>query len=148
MTAPWSLWHAAAGAAVEPTTQNFAVADTSVMWLWIDVYESDISSVADGQRVSFTISGAGAGGDSPTFTGRITWVGTEVDQTTRTTKVRAEVANPDGRLRANQFGRADIQIGDRHEAVTVAKSAVQRREPRTWSSSPRRMERTGRRSCG
>ncbi len=63
-----------------------------------------------------------------TFTGRINWVGTEVDHTTRTTKVRAELPNPDGKLRANQFGRATIQVGDRHKAVTVAKSAVQRYE--------------------
>ena len=51
---------AARGEAVEPTTRCFAIADNSVMWLWIDVYESEISSVANGQRVTFTISGAGA----------------------------------------------------------------------------------------
>ena len=34
--------HAVKGEAVQATTQLFAVADTSRMWLWIDVYESDI----------------------------------------------------------------------------------------------------------
>ncbi len=118
---------AARGEAVEPTTRNFAIADTSIMWLWIDVYESDIASIADGQRVSFTISGAGAAENSPTFTGKITWIGTEVDPTTRTTKVRAELANANGRLRAHQFGRAEIQTGEPHDAVIVPKDAVQRR---------------------
>ncbi len=98
------------------------------MWLWIDVYEKDVAQVRAGQPVSFTVSGTNSASEEATFTGRITWVGTEVDHTTRTTKVRAELPNPDGRLRANQFGRATIQIGDRHKAVTVAKSAVQRYE--------------------
>jgi cobalt-zinc-cadmium efflux system membrane fusion protein len=51
-----------------------------------------------------------------------------VNHTTRTTKVRAELPNPEGKLRANQFGRATIQIGDRHKALTVPKSAIQRYE--------------------
>ena len=98
------------------------------MWLWIDVYEKDIAQVREGQSVGFTVSGRNSASEEATFTGRITWVGTEVDHTTRTTKVRAELPNPDGMLRANQFGRATIQVGDRHKAVMVAKSAVQRYE--------------------
>ena len=53
--------HAVKGEAVEPTTQLFAVADTSRMWLWIDVYETDIASVAPGQAVTFAISGSDPG---------------------------------------------------------------------------------------
>jgi cobalt-zinc-cadmium efflux system membrane fusion protein len=120
--------HAVAGEAEEPTTRLYTVADLSRMWLWIDVYEKDVAQVRAGQPVSFTVSGTNLASQEGTFTGRITWVGAEVDHTTRTTKVRAELPNPDGRLRANQFGRAAIQIGDRHKAVTVAKSAVQRYE--------------------
>jgi len=116
---------AAAGEAVEPTTQLFAVADVSVMWLWIDVYESDISSIANGQPVRFTISGAAE--DAGPLSGTITWIGTEVDPTTRTTRVRAEVSNASGRLRAHQFGRVEIETGEAHDAVIVPRDAVQRR---------------------
>lgn len=120
--------HAVLGEAEEPMTRLYAVADVSKMWLWIDVYEKDIAQVRVGQAVGFLISGADSAGEGVTFSGRITWIGTEVDHTTRTTKVRAELPNPEGRLRANQFGRAIIQIGDRHKAVTVPRSAVQRYE--------------------
>ena len=34
------LRHAVRGEAVQATVQLFAVADTSRMWLWVDVYES------------------------------------------------------------------------------------------------------------
>jgi cobalt-zinc-cadmium efflux system membrane fusion protein len=116
-----TAWDATPGEAVEPTTQLFAMADTTTMWLWVDVYEASIGSVAVGQLVSFTISGT----EAPAFSGRVTSVGTEVNPTTRTTRVRAELANPEGRLRANQFGRARIRTEPEHEAVVVPRAAVQ-----------------------
>lgn len=112
---------AVAGEAVEPTTQLFDVADTSVMWAWIDLSERDASLVAKGQPVTFTVSGT----DGPGYAGQVTWVGTEVNPQTRTTRVRAELKNHDGRLRANQFGRAEIQVEEEHTSLLVPKAAVQ-----------------------
>jgi cobalt-zinc-cadmium efflux system membrane fusion protein len=122
------LRHAVQGEAVQPTSQLFAVADTTKMWLWIDVYESDIAKVAPGQAVSFTISGTDPAGEGLAFVGMVTWVGTEVNSTTRTTRIRAELSNPNGRLRANQFGQAEIQVGKEHQATVVPKQAVQRKD--------------------
>jgi cobalt-zinc-cadmium efflux system membrane fusion protein len=116
-----NAWDATRGEAVEPTTQIFGMADTTTMWLWIDVYDSDIVLVAPGQTVTFTISGTNA----PVFTGKVTWMGTEVNPTTRTTRVRAELPNPQGRLRANQFGQATIQVEGEHAAIVVPRVAVQ-----------------------
>jgi cobalt-zinc-cadmium efflux system membrane fusion protein len=52
-------------------------------------------------------------------------MGTEVNPTTRTTRVRAELPNPQGRLRANQFGQATIQVEDEHDALVVPRAALQ-----------------------
>jgi cobalt-zinc-cadmium efflux system membrane fusion protein len=38
------------------------------------------------------------------------------------------LTNPGGRLRANQFGHAEIRIGSEHKAVVVPKAAVQRKD--------------------
>jgi cobalt-zinc-cadmium efflux system membrane fusion protein len=116
------LLRAVRGEAVQPTAQLFAIADISRMWLWIDVYESDIPAVALPQPVAFTISGT----EAPVFSGQVTWIGTEVNPTTRTTRVRAELANPEGRLRANQFGKAAIKVGEEHTALLVPAAAIQR----------------------
>ena len=51
-----------------------------------------------------------------------------MDEKTRTTKVRAELPNRDGLLRAHQFGRARIRIGEPHKALVISKGAVQRYE--------------------
>ncbi|MDG3008434.1 efflux RND transporter periplasmic adaptor subunit [Paludisphaera mucosa] len=121
------LRHAVKGEAVQATAQLFAVADGSRMWLWVDVYEADVQKVKPGQAVGFSISGTGPG-DGPTASGEVTWVGAEVNEQTRTARIRAELGNPDGRLRANQFGEATIQIGSSHKAVVVPKEAVQRKD--------------------
>jgi cobalt-zinc-cadmium efflux system membrane fusion protein len=120
--------HAVLGEAIEPTAKLYTVADTSKMWLWIDVYERDLAKVRQGQAVTFAVSGMTSGSEEASYTGRITWVGAEVDEKTRTTKVRAEIPNPDGTLRAHQFGKARIRIEEPHKALTVAKAAIQRYE--------------------
>lgn len=112
---------AVAGEAVEPSSRLFDVADTSVMWVWIDMNERDVSLIAKGQPVTFTISGS----ETPVFSGKVSWVGTEVNPQTRTTRVRAELRNENAKLRANQFGRAEIQVEDEHAALIVPKAAVQ-----------------------
>ena len=118
------LRHAVRGEAVLATSQLFAVADTSVMWLWIDVYEADVAKVALGQQVAFVASGA----ETEPHRGKITWLGNEVSARTRTTRVRAEVENADGHLRANQFGRVEIRLAAEHKAVVVPKAAIQRKD--------------------
>ncbi|QDV39334.1 efflux RND transporter periplasmic adaptor subunit [Tautonia plasticadhaerens] len=120
--------HAVLGEAVQPTTKLFGVADKRAMWLWIDVYEHDIDRVVVGQRVTFSASGARLRADAPSHSGTVTWVGSEVDETTRTTRVRAELEDPGGRLRANVFGRARIRVEPEHDALVIPKDALQRHE--------------------
>ncbi|HEU5117822.1 MAG TPA: efflux RND transporter periplasmic adaptor subunit, partial [Isosphaeraceae bacterium] len=86
-----------------------------------DIYESDIESVEVGQPVYFTISGT----ESPVFDGKVDWIDTALNATTRTIRVRAEMENPSGRLRANEFGRARIQIGAEREALFIPSESVQ-----------------------
>jgi cobalt-zinc-cadmium efflux system membrane fusion protein len=109
------------GVAVERTTLLFVDVDISRMWAWIDVYETEIGQVAPGRAVRFTISGT----DTPVFTGHVELIGAAVNPATRTVRVRAELANTGGKLRAKQFGQAEIQVGNEHEAVNVSKDAVQ-----------------------
>lgn len=118
--------HAVLGEAVQPTSALFAVANTAKTWLWIDVYEAEMDRVQPGQKVAFTVTGAGK--DANMYEGIITWVGAQVDETTRTTRVRAELANTQGSLRASQFGKAVIQVGDPHEVVVIPRAAVQTKD--------------------
>jgi cobalt-zinc-cadmium efflux system membrane fusion protein len=112
---------AVVGLLATESTSLATIADTTAMWALCDVSEADAGRVALGQTVVVTIN---TGEDA--VEGEITWIAAEVDPRTRTVTARAEVQNPDGKLRANQFARARIQIGAPRTAVSVPRGAVQR----------------------
>jgi cobalt-zinc-cadmium efflux system membrane fusion protein len=107
------------GALATAKTPLATIADTSVMWALCDVAERDAPAVALGQALELS-----AGDEAPRV-GRITWLSPEVDPKTRTVVARAELPNPDGRLRANQFARARIRVGAAGGLV-VPRAALQR----------------------
>lgn len=98
------------------------IVDTSIMWVLCDVPEQDAHLVATGQVLSFDMQGV------EKFSGVIAWVSPEVDPRTRAVRVRAEIENPDGHLRANQFANATLYTGAPRESVIVPRDAIQRIE--------------------
>lgn len=112
---------AVTGEVIDTSRPLFSIADTARMWAMLDVYESDIAQVHVGQSVVVFVDGLR--GES--FGGSVSWMSRQIDPQTRTLKVRAELDNPEGMLRANMFGRAVITIYDRQPLVVVPKSAVQ-----------------------
>ena len=90
------------------------------MWALCDVRESDAHRVTLGQRAVVSLDGV------PDVSGEITWIAAEVDPRTRTVEARAEIPNPEGRLRANQFARASIAVGAPLNSLMVPRAAVQR----------------------
>jgi cobalt-zinc-cadmium efflux system membrane fusion protein len=97
------------------------VADTSRMWALLEVRESDADRLRNGQAVVVRIETL-AGRE---FAGELTWIASEVDTRTRTVDARAEVENPDGLLRAEQFARATIEVASPETALVVPRRAVQ-----------------------
>ncbi|MDC0721467.1 efflux RND transporter periplasmic adaptor subunit [Nannocystis bainbridge] len=98
------------------------IADTSVMWALCDVPETAASDIALGQTLQLSIDADTAS----SFEGEITWIAAEVDPRTRTVTAQAEMPNPGGKLRANQFGLARIDTSAAKSAVSVPREAVQR----------------------
>lgn len=94
------------GAYVMPGDKLFSLSDLSTVWLYMDVYEKDIASIAPGQPVVVT-SGAYPG---ETFNGQVTFITPIMDDATRTVKVRVELANLGGRLKPNMFVNASVLI--------------------------------------
>jgi cobalt-zinc-cadmium efflux system membrane fusion protein len=111
----------AEGEVVGPERELFTVADLTTVWVQADVYEKDIASIRQGQDVKVLLDAY----PGETFKGKITYISDFLDSKTRTTKVRCEVGNRDGRLKLEMF--ATIQIPGRmsREAVMVPATAVQ-----------------------
>jgi membrane fusion protein, copper/silver efflux system len=82
------------------------IADLSTLWVLLDAYESDVALIHYGQQVQL---------DVPAFPGRpvtgfVAYVAPDLDERTRTIKVRLNVPNPDGRLRPGMFARASLHV--------------------------------------
>ena len=83
----------------------FRIVDLSLLWLYLDAYESDLTWLRYGQDVEFTV-GAYPG---ETFHGRIAFIEPELNRKTRTVPVRVNVSNADRRLKPGMFARGIVR---------------------------------------
>lgn len=82
--------------------------------------ERRLAVVRTGQTARVQVSAFG----DRRFEGRIDLVSPEVDPGTRTVEVRAIVANPEGLLRPGMFGRVELVLGTKPDALVVPESAL------------------------
>jgi cobalt-zinc-cadmium efflux system membrane fusion protein len=108
------------GETVEAAATLFVVSDVSRMWILLDVRLEDAPLLALGQAVSFRPDA----GTEDAVAGKVAWISTGADPTTRTLRVRAEAPNPEGRLRAGAFGNGRITVRENPAAVAVPSGAV------------------------
>src|SRR5262249_27662070 len=115
------------GQQADPSRTLFVVANPRRMWLTLHVQqdslkpfrEKDLTALLGGKTVHFRPDGTDEEG-----TGKVSWISTAVDERTRTLQVRAELPNPDGRLRANTFGSGRIVLRTEAKALVVPTEAV------------------------
>jgi cobalt-zinc-cadmium efflux system membrane fusion protein len=91
------------------------------MWLMLDVRQEDAHYLKLGQKVMFRPSDLPQGTE---IDGSLAWISTAADDQTRTVKVRVDLPNQDGRLRANTFGMGRIVLREEPEAVVVPTEAI------------------------
>jgi len=107
------------GAYVAEGTPLFTIADLSSVWLYADVYESDMGWIRPGQEMRVQVPAY----PHETFAGRIAFIDPIVDPRTRTTRVRAEFSNAGGKLKPGMYAQAEIRrpLGD---LLAIPESAV------------------------
>ncbi|MCB1463327.1 MAG: efflux RND transporter periplasmic adaptor subunit [Nitratireductor sp.] len=98
----------------------FRIADISVMWVLADVPEYDLGTIRLGQNVTIRVRSF----PGRTFAGRVNLIYPQVNKQARTTKVRIEIANPDGVLRPDMYADVEIAAGTSNPVVAVPDSAV------------------------
>jgi Cu(I)/Ag(I) efflux system membrane fusion protein len=97
----------------------FRIADTSTVWVIAEVPESALMEIAVGGQVRVSFRGLAG---EPRL-GRIDTIYPELDMMTRTGRLRIELPNPDGRLRANMFADVEIMLAQT-PVVQVPEGAV------------------------
>jgi len=104
---------------IETGEDMYDVADLSIMWMYLEVYEKDLRFVKIGQPVRMTSEAY----PNEIFTGKVTFIDPTINNETRTVRVRAEFANPAGKLKLGLYVKAQIMIPI-NDALVVPTSAV------------------------
>ena len=108
------------GMRYQPGEMLFRIVDTSVMWVMAEVYEQDLAFAKVGDMARVTVN---AWPNRP-FPGRVTFIYPGVNKESRTARLRIEVANPDGLLRADMAATVEIEAPIPGQWVAVPESAV------------------------
>jgi membrane fusion protein, copper/silver efflux system len=108
------------GMRFQPGETLFRIVDTSVMWVMAEVYEQDLAFVKVGDAARITIN---AWPGEP-LEGQVTLIYPTIGKDSRTARLRIEVANPDGRLRADMAATVEITTPLDGSRLAVPESAV------------------------
>ncbi|HEY9212315.1 MAG TPA: efflux RND transporter periplasmic adaptor subunit [Ancylobacter sp.] len=108
------------GMRAAPGDVLFRLADISTIWVLADVPEFDLGAVRLGAPVTIRIRSL----PGRSLKGQVSLIYPEVGEATRATRVRIEIANPDGVLLPNMYAEVEIGTGDAAPVVAVPDSAV------------------------
>lgn len=121
--------HVTLGELASPEKDLFTIADTSRLWIWIDLYERNLAQVHKDDDVSVQVDTY----PDRAFRGKVTYIGDQVNTATRAVRARVDVDNPDRALKPGMFAR--VKLSDPHgtdgkasgrKVLAITTSAVQR----------------------
>ena len=102
-------------------TQCFTISDMSTVWVLANVYEHDLGFVQLGDPVVIQTDAY-----ATSFNGKISYVATALDPTSRTLQVRIETSNPEKKLKKDMYVMAIVHAGVIEKALTVPDAAILR----------------------
>jgi Cu(I)/Ag(I) efflux system membrane fusion protein len=107
------------GKYVEPGTTLYEIADLSTVWIYADIYESEVAATRIGQP-AVVIIGAYPG---ETFSGKVAYVYPILNSEARTVRVRLELPNLGLKLKPGMYGNVTLQM-EAIKTLLVPKEAV------------------------
>ena len=110
----------------------FTIADLSTVWVLCDVYEDVLPRVHVGDTAEITLSGY----PDRKFPGKVVNISEVLDPATRAAKVRIELPNPQGIMRAGMFVTATFKGKQLIERVVIPATAVVHLHDKDWVFIP------------
>lgn len=118
------------GAGVEVGKPLFTISNISTVWVVANVPEAQIGSLRVGSPAEIRSAALGSGA----LSARVNYIDPQLNEETRTGRVRADVANPGERLKVGMFVEVGFQTGASGGAgkeLVIPSEAVQRVGDRT-----------------
>jgi membrane fusion protein, copper/silver efflux system len=104
---------------VQPETKLYTVADLSTVWVYAQVFQSDLGRIKPGDPAEVTVDAY----PGRTFRGRLDFILPQVDMNTRTVRVRLVFPNPELKLKPGMYVNITLKT-PMGRALTVPASAV------------------------
>lgn len=100
----------------------FDIANLSRVWAMFDAFEVDLPFLAKGDQVEFTLSAF----PGKTYSGRISFIDPILNATTRTARVRVDVANPTLEMKPEMYATAQVAapLKGYKDRIVVPQTAV------------------------
>ena len=110
------------GMEIRPDLANplFTVTDPSRLWIVADVPEAALGSIRQGQAVDIEVDAW----PGQHFPGTVRVIGATLDPGSRRVQVRCEIANTEGKLKAEMFARVAFLTGGSATAVRVPNTSL------------------------
>jgi Cu(I)/Ag(I) efflux system membrane fusion protein len=107
------------GMYVTPSSEMFAIADLSQVWVLVEVFEHQLAWIAPDLPAQIRVPAH----PGRTWEGKVDYLYPELDPKTRTLRVRLVFPNPDLELKPNMF--ADVEIrGAPRQALSIPREAL------------------------
>ena len=90
------------------------------VWVVANIFEHDLAGLKTGDLAEIAVDAH----PNRTFTGYVTYIGDEINRSTRAVLARIEVPNPDHVLKPGMFAHASIETGSASEVVVAPESAI------------------------
>jgi membrane fusion protein, heavy metal efflux system len=103
------------------TTQCFMLSDVSSVWVLVNVYQKDLPYVHVGDQVTIQTETY-----PEAFHGRIAFLATSLDPTTRTLQARIDTNNPGAKLKKDMYVVATVNAGAISNAIALPDAAILR----------------------
>jgi cobalt-zinc-cadmium efflux system membrane fusion protein len=119
------------GSLFEALQPLMTVADLSSVWVFLEAYEKDLALLHEGLTVAIRTEAY----PQETFRGQVDFVGSVLETSTRTVRLRATVDNRSERLRPGMFVKAHVDVprppAEAKSFLAVPQSALQTLEGRS-----------------
>ena len=106
---------------VQPETRLYTVADLSTVWVYAEVFQTDIARIKIGDPATVTTDAY----PGHAFSGRVNFVWPQVDMTTRTQRVRLVFSNPGMKLTPGMFLNVRLVIPMGRQLIIPASGVLQ-----------------------
>jgi len=107
------------GQFVKEGERLFEIADFTKMWFMFTAYEQDLPLLQKGQIITITTPSL----PSETLKAKVAFISPNLDETTRSSRIRVVLENPDRRIKNKTYAEGVVEL-DTPEVITVPRSAV------------------------